>query len=241
MTMMRILALVGLLCLSACSTNQDTTPAVTEERITKDAPDTYTVARGDTLFSICWRYGLDQHTVMKNNGMLNPNKIYVGQKLYLKSAASRHAKSTRGREASSTQVASLKNAAPFVRKADWVWPLRGSIVSRFSAGKVGSNGIRISGKANQTINAAEGGVVAYGGSDLKGYGKVIIIKHRDGLLSAYGFLSKTYVKEGQTVKKRQKIGTVGYSPDNRLMLHFEVRRNGHPVNPLSYIGREYHF
>ncbi len=119
--------------------------------------------------------------------------------------------------------------------------MRGRIVRNFNPKRIGANGIRISGKPNQTVNAADGGVVAYKGNGLNGYGNVVVIKHDSGLLSAYGFLSKTYVKEGQQIKKRQKIGTVGFAANKKLMLHFEVRKNGKPINPKYYIGNSYHF
>ncbi len=221
-------------------------------RITELAPETYNVVKGDTLFSICWRYGLDQKTVMANNGIANPNKIYIGQTLYLGGTGSATGSAaypdaiyagniSTSKPSKRYKKKPRKTSASVTRYANWVWPLKGTIVRRFSAGNVGANGIRIAGKANQTVNAAESGTVAYRGSGLKGYGTVVIIKHKNGLLSAYGFLSKTFVREGQKVKRRQKIGTVGYSPDKRLMLHFEVRRNGKPVNPLGYIGSSYHF
>lgn len=205
------------------------------------APNTYIVQRGDTLFSIAWRFGMDKSTIQRRNGISNPNKIFVGQKLRLQlgkgKAASRPAVATTSATASRTK----KTQTPVRSRGSWVWPMRGKVVRNFNAKRIGANGIRIAGKPNQTVNAANAGVVAYKGNGLNGYGNVVIIKHQNGLLSAYGFLSKTYVKEGQSIKKRQKIGTVGYAANKQLMLHFEVRRNGRPVNPKSYIGSRYRF
>lgn len=231
---MRIICVI-VLFLAACS-------STTNSKYSKSgygaetAPRIYKVKSGDTLFSIGWRYGLDTKAIMQRNGISNPNKIFVGQKLYLNTS----------RTASSSIIASKHTAISTSQTSkphsnNWVWPMRGRLLKSFNAGNVGANGIRISGKPNQTVNAAEGGTVAYKGNGLKGYGNVIIIKHNNGLLSAYGFLSKTYVKEGQKIMKRQKIGTVGFGPNNQLMLHFEVRKDGSPTNPTRYIGSQYHF
>lgn len=230
--MIRIFFVFCALLLAACSSQTDG-KYLSEGYGAEIAPEVYTVKSGDTLFKIAWKYGLNAKTIMRNNGISNPNKIYAGQKLYLTATKA----GSRGKTASAKAPASK----PMVRKGDWSWPMRGRIVKRFNAGQVGANGIRIAGTANQTVNASEAGTVAYTGNQLKGYGNVIIIKHDNGLLSAYGFLSKTYVEEGQTIKKRQKVGTVGYGANNKLMLHFEVRKNGKPTNPLRYIGSHYHF
>ncbi len=238
---MRILVLLGVLLLSACSSTYDTKYSKENYGI-ESAPNTYIIKRGDTLFSIAWRFGLEQSSIARYNNINNPNKIYIGQKLYLKANAS----SSQADESNqSVATAGIETSAPTASSASqrgrWVWPLRGKIVRSFNPRRIGANGVRIAGKPNQTINAADGGTVVYKGNGLNGYGNVVIIKHSKGLLSAYGFLSKTYVKEGQRIKKRQKIGTVGYAADNRLMLHFEVRRKGRPVNPINYIGSRYHF
>ncbi|PIE45446.1 MAG: peptidase M23 [Gammaproteobacteria bacterium] len=235
--MKRIILIVGLFILTACSSNYS-------GKYSKGSfgrlrpPAVYYVRKGDTLFSIAWRYGLDPHVIQRRNGLTDPNKISVGQPLRLKYSTKRLRYHKRNKS-SPHKVASVHRTPKVI--ANWVWPIKGRIVRNFNPKKIGANGIRIAGRPNQTVNAAEKGVVAYKGNGLNGYGNVVIIKHKSGLLSAYGFLSKTYVKEGQTVKKRQRIGTVGYAANKQLMLHFEVRRNGHPVNPKAYIGNRYRF
>lgn len=231
---MRSALILSLLFLMACASNNN--KYTTDNFGIEIPPNVYVVQSGDTLFAIAWRYGLDQQSIMNKNNIRNPNKIFVGQKLYLSTLSS-----DTEAELNSAIIASKTNNTSVVSSTNWVWPMRGRLLKRFHAGQVGANGIRIAGKPKQTVNAAEGGIVAYKGSGLKGYGNVVIIKHDNGLLSAYGFLSKTYVNERQRVKKRQKIGTVGYGANNKLMLHYEVRRRGKPVNPLNYIGSRYHF
>ncbi len=241
---MRILVLLSVLLLSACSSTYDSKYSKESYGI-ENAPSTYIVKRGDTLFSIAWRFGLEQNSIARYNNISNPNKIYIGQKLRLQPSANRGNRSSQTNEAgkpgATASVGTSTQTASASKRGRWVWPMRGKVVRSFNPRRIGANGVRIAGKPNQTVNAADAGTVAYKGNGLNGYGNVVIIKHRNGLLSAYGFLSKTYVKEGQRIKKRQKIGTVGYAADNRLMLHFEVRRKGRPVNPMNYIGSRYHF
>ncbi len=227
------LIIVSLLFLAACSSNHGRYSKSNYGSLS--APYTYTVKPGDTIFSIAWRYGLSPKKVQAINNISNPNKIFVGQKLHLRKGykPSKYAKN----KYKPTQY------RPKTVKviANWVWPIKGKVIRNFNPSQIGANGIRIAGKRNQTVNAAEAGIVAYKGNGLNGYGNVIIIKHSNGLLSAYGFLNKTYVKKGQRVKKRQRIGSVGYAANKKRMLHFEVRRNSKPVNPKAYIGNSYRF
>lgn len=240
---MRYLLIVCCTILFACSSGQKYTQS---NYGTEAVPNVYEVQKGDSLFAIAWRYGLDMNRIQQVNKIADPNRIFVGQKLKLKAAASRSSSSSRtasssGSSGKPSSKTSSTPAASVPKKGDWVWPMRGPVVRKYNPNQIGSNGIRIAGKPNQTVNASDGGVVVYQGSRLNGYGNVVIIKHDNGLLSAYGFLSKAVVKEGQRIKRRQKIGTVGYGNNKELMLHFEVRRSGQPVNPLSYIGSVYHF
>lgn len=227
---MRIALYLGLFLLIACSSGT---------HYAGNAPAVYTVKRGDTLFKIATRYGLSSQAIMRKNNINNPHKIFVGQKLRLKS--SRYSSSTKSKKHYNKTKKAVKKYNPIPKRGSWAWPIKGRVITHFNPGRIGANGIRIAGKQNQSVNAAMSGTVAYTGSGLNGYGNVIIIKHNNGLLSAYGFLSKTYVKKGQKVRKKQRIGTVGKAPNGQLMLHFEVRKNGSTVNPLRYTGSEYHF
>ena len=113
-----------------------------------------------------------------------------------------------------------------------MWPTEGSVIQGYSAS---NKGLDIAGKAGQPIYAAAAGTVAYSGSGLRGYGKLIIIKHDKTFLSAYAHNSVLLVTEGKTVKKGQKIAEMGNTDADRVKLHFEIRRFGKPVDPAQYL------
>lgn len=124
----------------------------------------------------------------------------------------------------------------YASKVKWTWPARGKIVHRFST-KHGKKGLGISGKRGQRIVAAAAGRVVYSGSGLRGYGKLIIIKHNDTYLSAYANNKNILVKEQQKVKSGEHIAAMGSNGANKTILHFEIRKNGKPVNPIHYLPR----
>jgi lipoprotein NlpD len=117
----------------------------------------------------------------------------------------------------------------------WRWPTLGSIVRDYEPDVPGGKGIQISGQLGQLVRAASPGQVVYSGSGLPGYGRLIILKHSDDLLSAYGYLGKIFVEEGDKVQLGQSIAELGASNENRPILHFEIRRDGKPVNPLDFL------
>ena len=121
---------------------------------------------------------------------------------------------------------------------DWAWPAAGKTLTNFSdggAGKESIKGIDIAGKAGEPVQAAAAGKVVYVGSGLRGYGNLVIVRHNASYLSAYAHNSKILVKEGQAVTKGQKIAEIGSSDADQAMLHFEIRRQGKPVDPLKYL------
>ncbi len=118
----------------------------------------------------------------------------------------------------------------------WAWPATGKLISGYAPGK-GKKGLDIAGTIGQPIRAAAGGTVVYSGSGLIGYGKLVIIKHNDSYLSAYGHNRSLLVEEGKTVKQGEVIAEMGDSGKDGIMLHFEIRRNGKPVDPLSYLPK----
>ena len=205
----------------------------------------YRVRKRDTLWSISWRAGIDYRTLARWNGLRSPYTIYPGQLLRLTPPPRHHAPkrsrpagkgSTRPRTATrKPKPATRKSTAG--RRLHWMWPLRGNVVSRFSYSDPDRDGIEIAGKRGQKVVAAENGTVVYSGSGLIGYGQLIIIKHNDEFLSAYGHNSRLLVKEGQKVKRGQQISNLGVDSSGRAVLHFEIRRHGKPVDPLHYLPR----
>ncbi|MBV8633389.1 MAG: peptidoglycan DD-metalloendopeptidase family protein, partial [Burkholderiaceae bacterium] len=117
----------------------------------------------------------------------------------------------------------------------WIWPAQGKVVQGFSEA---NKGIDIAGKLGQPVVAVANGSVVYSGSGLRGYGKLIIIKHDKTFLTAYAHNSQIFVKEGQAVKKGQKIAEMGSTDSDQVKLHFEVRRFGKPVDPAQYLDKQ---
>ncbi len=115
---------------------------------------------------------------------------------------------------------------------EWIWPAKGKVLEGFSES---TKGIDIAGKPGQSVTASAAGKVVYSGAGLRGYGKLIIIKHNNTYLSAYAHNSKLLVKEGETVAKGQKIAEMGNTDASLVKLHFEIRKNGKPVDPLKHL------
>jgi lipoprotein NlpD len=192
-------------------------------------PDQHIVRRGETLYSIAFRYDKNPADVARWNGLGDGSLIHPGQVILL-SPPSRSAPTPR----SSPAPAGLPEI-PAQSPPPWNWPTNGAVSVEFG-GKPGTGtGILIDGKAGQAVNAAASGRVVYAGSGLIGYGQLIIIKHNDTYLSAYGYNASLLVKEGDSIKKGQRIATMGEGPERKARLHFEIRRNGKPVNPRQYL------
>ncbi len=119
-------------------------------------------------------------------------------------------------------------------KVDWVWPAKGKILTGFSEA-ASLKGIDIAGTSGQAVAASAGGKVVYAGTGLRGYGKLIIIKHNGTYLSAYAHNKEILVKEGQQVNRGQRIAEMGNTDADQVKLHFEIRRQGKPVDPLRYL------
>lgn len=129
-----------------------------------------------------------------------------------------------------TPVADVKRSA-----SGWAWPASGTLIGRFSSNGSLNKGIDLAGELGQPVLAASSGTVVYAGSGLRGYGELVIIKHSDTFVSAYGHNRRLLVKEGQQVKVGQMIAEMGSTGTDRVKLHFEIRRQGKPVDPLQYL------
>jgi lipoprotein NlpD len=140
--------------------------------------------------------------------------------------------------ATSTPATASQTAEPVnqtdAKNATWIWPTKGKVLSVFN--QAGNKGIDIGGTRGQAINAASAGKVIYSGSDLRGYGKLVIIKHNATFLSVYAHNSVIMVKEGQQVSQGQKIAEMGDSDSPNVKLHFEIRKQGQSVDPAPYLG-----
>ena len=119
-------------------------------------------------------------------------------------------------------------------KLSWIWPARGKVIAQFSD-TANLKGIDIAGTAGEPVYASAAGRVVYAGSGLRGYGKLIIIKHNATYLSAYAHNQDILVKEGQQVARGQKIADMGNTDASRVMLHFEIRRFGKPMDPEKFL------
>lgn len=222
-----MLRLVGLLViafsvLSGCATNDSG-----DFHQKQKAPAVYRVKADDSLYSIAWRYGLDYRQIAVQNNIAPPAyRIRTGQKLQLMAINSDHNQT----KISSISTTTAKNNG----KISWIWPVHGKLIKSFSIDKL-NKGIDIAGKAGQPIVAAASGVVVYASNGLRGYGNLIIVKQNDEYLSAYAHNQQLLVKEGQLVQAGQEIATMGNTDAKRVMLHFEIRRAGKPVNPLKYL------
>lgn len=136
-----------------------------------------------------------------------------------------------GSDSQKKSIISIDNE--IVLKLNFQWPIKGKIVKNFPQSD--NKGIDIAGKLGQAVSATEAGKVVYSGQGLLGYGNLLIIKHNDLYLSAYANNSQLLVAEGHNVKKGQIIALVGQAGSNQASLHFEIRKNGKPVNPLSLL------
>lgn len=207
----------------------------------------HVVQKGDTFYTIAWRYNRDAEQLARINGLHPPYHLQVGQRIALgKSpvvakapvAPSQPVPASPTPKPTYTAKAAPKTpAAPLPKGAiAWIWPTTGKIIANFSTQNA-QKGIDIAGQNGQSVITAAPGVVVYSGSGLRGYGQMIIIKHNDQFLSAYAHNSRMLVKEGDTVKAHSKIAEMGQTDTESARLHFEIRKNGQPVDPLLYLPK----
>lgn len=303
------------------STVGKATPKTLAGKVTGDwRPDTYTVKKGDTLFSIGLEHGYDYKEIAQANEIKAPYTIKIGQTLKF-SALKEKPTSTENKPAQenadgvttypigSEPAAAATNTTPTTPQIvaltepkalrepysdeafkkplqgtkpssekpaavtkpvaaststtakpasevkpetkadikpeaktnaetndsfDWVWPTKGKVIANFN--EAGNKGIDIAGSMGQNINATASGKVIYSGSDLRGYGKLVIVKHNATYLSVYAHNSQILVKEGQQVSRGQKIAEMGNTDSNTVKLHFEIRQQGKSVDPSKFLA-----
>ncbi|WP_245929346.1 peptidoglycan DD-metalloendopeptidase family protein [Agarilytica rhodophyticola] len=218
--------------------------------------NTHIVAKGETLYSIAWRYNLDYKQLAKANGIPSNYRIYPGQRLLLKGSVRKPWKAPpkvvrqvkKQPKKPRPQPARSKKETPKVAKKitsakpskvkKWVWPAKGKLLAGFQSNSGLNKGIDIKGNLEEPVVAAAAGRIVYSGDGLRGYGKLVIVKHNEKYLSAYAHNHRLLVKEGAYVKQGQKIAEMGSTGTDSVKLHFEIRYDGKPVNPLKHLPKK---
>lgn len=201
-------------------------------------PGVHVVQPGDTLFQIAFRHRLDWRDVAAWNRLGDAHRIYPGQHIRLTPpGGARPAAQPTPRPG---QSAGQPAPRPPPRAASgpvpqWRWPVNGPLVWQFGESRRNPTGIGIGGTEGVEIRAAADGTVVYSGSGLIGYGQLIILKHNDSYLSAYGYNRALRVAEGESVKSGQVIALMGKGPADRPLLHFEIRVDGKPADPARFL------
>jgi len=235
-------------------------PAATATREARDG--VYTVQRGDTLYSIALTFGIDVRELARWNNISDASVLSVGQTLRVVAPAgaatvtpvvpsgaaevrplplpgSESAPPTPVTPGPSTTVppatdsAAVGKPAPAESSVQFQWPAPGKVIENFDESR--NKGIDIAGNDGDPVIAAADGEVVYVGSALRGYGNLVIVKHSDEFISAYAHNRQILVKQGQAVKRGQRIAEIGKTDAERTKLHFEIRRQGKPVDPLRYL------
>ncbi|MCE2745384.1 MAG: peptidoglycan DD-metalloendopeptidase family protein [Burkholderiales bacterium] len=244
--------------LAACTSTGNQAPVI--DRLPSRSTDSavgadgiYTVKAGDTLYSIALDNGMDWRELARMNNLADPSKIIVGQKLRVTGAPGAAASSPSSgtvvedtgvevtpitpaggaKPVEATPVPEIKPPAPVAVTLGFIWPHPGDIIQGYKAGV--NKGIDIAAKVGDPVLASQAGRVVYSGNALRGYGNLIILKHDNNLLTAYAHNKTLLVKEGEPVTKGQKIAEAGQSDTDRPKLHFEVRKQGKPVDPMDYL------
>nr|WP_214658244.1 peptidoglycan DD-metalloendopeptidase family protein [Pseudomonas folii] len=228
----------------------------------------YVVRRGDTLFSIAFRYGWDYKALAARNQIPEPYTIRPGQTIRFDGRSNSTSSAVAGSSGAvrspvaSTTTSTTTSPSGSVKTTviskpvtvvpppagsstlpagpspkGWTWPSNGILIGKFSSNGSLNKGIDIAGDLGQPVLAASDGSVVYAGSGLRGYGELVIIKHSDTYVSAYGHNRRLLVREGQQVKAGQTIAEMGSTGTDRVKLHFEIRRQGKPVDPLQFLPR----
>ncbi len=235
--------------LAGCVSKPEPIPVINKSP-SRVIPNAYQVKQGDSIYKIAWAFGVDFQDVAEYSNLKEPYALEPGQVVYLKKPEARVtaledeeppgpvvAKKLPEKEPA-PQPAAAPESLPSVSFAasptEWNWPAEGRLVGKYSVAK-GNKGIQIAGAEGSPIKATAAGEVVYSGQGLRGYGNLVILKHSPEFLSAYAHNQEILVSEGQAVQTNQQIATMGSSGVQTTMLHFELRKNGQPVNPMNYL------
>lgn len=223
----RVLCL-GALMLWGCSAPSPAPPVRDRSVSELPADAIHEVRKGETLYAIAFRYGRDFRELAAINDIEEPYLIHSGERLRLTRGTDKRPKPYATRPKSSD--VKITERAP-VGKLTWTWPASGKLVTRFGAE---SKGIDVAGKVGDPVRAAAPGEVVYAGNGLRGYGNLVIVKHDEHTLSAYGHNSSLAVSEGETVKAGQQVAKMGRR-GSRSLVYFEIRRDGKPLDPVTLL------
>jgi lipoprotein NlpD len=252
-----LILLSSTVLLSACTTPR-TKPATVIDRSRSESaaptasiptpPGYYRVKRGDTLIRIALDQGQSYRDIVRWNNLTDPNLIEVDQLLLVRPPANAMTVKPLTSAAATPapqKMAEQRVAPPAEPKIEAVkpdapppgirlsWPAKGKVVEDFIDGK--NKGIDIAGRLGDPVQAASDGRVVYAGNSLRGYGNLVIVKHDNTYLTAYAHNRNLLVKEGDSVRKGQTIAEMGDTDANSVRLHFELRVNGKPVDPLPFL------
>lgn len=233
-------------------------------RLRLPEPSVHIVQKGDTIYSISRRYNVDMSVLTRTNNLYAPYSIYLGQILKLpgsvvepterwvvlknsptKATAQKTTKSTGSKSAKSSKKTTRRTTTrlptpPDRAKAKFAWPVSGTVMNKFGSAGGGrhNDGINIKVAEGTFVRAAENGVVAYAGNELKGFGNLLLVKHADGWITAYAHNKEFLVKRGDTVKRGQPMAKAGKTGNAKEpQLHFEIRRGTKAVDPMIYLEK----
>lgn len=240
-----MIALLSCILMSACGDRYDLAPVseVGGQSFSLNQR-THVVRKGETLYAIAFGYDTDYRQLAMINHLRAPYALRIGQVLNVR-GVTRRAIPQRVQYRQSLPHKVSKQAAPAIiytptinsrSSFGWLWPARGHVAMNFVP-EQGKKGINIACQKGEKVYAASSGVVAYSGSGLAGYGNLIIIKHNNEYLTAYGNNARNLVVEGQHVRSGQAIADVGVIDRRYWGVHFEIRKRGMPVNPLNYLRK----
>ncbi len=243
-----LVALLATALLAGCASRTERAPVTDKSMGPASAPSaqgTYVVKPGDTLYKIAQQHGMEVARLSQLNNITNPSQLAIGQVLRLDASTPPPSGSPQDAPATPIPVTPVQPApsadsAPATTAArasdanliSWGWPAGGKIIQGFNST---TKGIDIEGAIGAPVVAAAEGKVMYAGNGVRGLGNLILLGHSNGFITAYAHNQSLLVKTGEVVKKGAKIATIGQSDTTSPRLHFEIRRRGTPVNPLSYL------
>lgn len=234
-----IAAVVTTVVLAGCASRTTQAPVtdMSGGTVRPSVGGNYVVKRGDTLYKIAQAHNMNVAELSRLNNITDPSQLRIGQVLRLDSSGAAPAPSPSVATPIPVKPASPTEPASTVRASDaalisWGWPASGKIIQSFNAN---TKGIDIEGAVGAPVQAAADGKVMYAGNGVRGLGNLILLGHSNGFITAYAHNQALLVKTGQQIKKGERIASIGQTDTTSPRLHFEVRRRGTPVNPMSYL------